>query len=197
MLQLVKTGEKLNLTKDNPSLKEVVVGLGWDLSPNVNYDLDVFAWALDVNNQMVDAAYHGNLSPFNGAIKHSGDNRSGAGDGDDEHIRVKLDQIPTNVQSILFTVHIYDDEQANNRRTTSPFNFGQVRNAFVRVVDGSTYLSTTENVLLKHDLSEDFSVFQGLNVAKIYRHDGEWKYEACGGQNNGFNGMADKALSIL
>ena len=112
--------------------------------------------------------YFGNLRHSSGAIVHQGDNLTGAGEGDDEQIQVELQQIPANIEKIDFTVTIYE---ANERRQ----NFGQVSNAFVRIVDNAT-----GEELIRYDLEEDFSIETAVVVGELYRHNGEWKFNAIG-----------------
>ena len=117
--------------------------------------------------------FYGNLEHTSGAIKHMGDNLTGAGDGDDEQIQVDLTKIPANVEKVAFTVTIYDAEVRRQ-------NFGQVSNAFIHIIDEAT---GTE--LIRYDLGEDFSIETAVVVGELYRHGGEWKFNAIG---SGFQG---------
>ncbi len=117
--------------------------------------------------------FYGNLEHASGSIKHMGDNLTGAGDGDDEQIEVDLSKIPANVEKVAFTVTIYDSDARRQ-------NFGQVSNAFIRIVDEAT---NTE--LIRYDLGEDFSIETAVVVGELYRHNGEWKFNAIG---SGFQG---------
>ncbi len=117
--------------------------------------------------------FYGNLEHNSGAVKHMGDNLTGEGEGDDEQIQVDLTKIPANVQKIAFTVTIYEAEERRQ-------NFGQVSNAFIRIVDEAT---NTE--LIHYDLGEDFSIETAVVVGELYRHNGEWKFNAIG---SGFQG---------
>ncbi|MBP1550528.1 MAG: TerD family protein [Oscillospiraceae bacterium] len=172
-------GQKVDLTKGNPSLKNVMVGLGWDVNvydSGVAFDLDAAAFMLGENGKCPtekEFIFYGNLAHGTEAVKHLGDNLTGEGDGDDEQILVDLSKIPANVQKIAFTVTIYD---CDTRRQ----NFGQVNNAFIRIVDEAT---NTE--LVRYDLGEDFSIETAIVVGEIYRHNGEWKFNAIG---SGFQG---------
>ena len=172
-------GQKVDLTKGNPGLKNVMVGLGWDVNmydSGVAFDLDAAAFMLGENGKCPtekEFVFYGNLVHGSESVKHLGDNLTGEGDGDDEQILVDLSKIPANVQKIAFTVTIYD---CDARRQ----NFGQVNNAFIRIVDEAT---NTE--LVRYDLGEDFSIETAIVVGEIYRHNGEWKFNAIG---SGFQG---------
>lgn len=171
-ISLVK-GQKVDLTKGNAGLKHLVVGLGWDVnaSGSAAFDLDAIALCLDANDKLAqdtDMVFYGNLTHGSGAIKHSGDNLTGVGDGVDEAINVDLDAVPAEINKIVFDVSIY---QANDRRQ----NFGQVENAFIQITDGDT-----NEELVRYDLSEDFSIETSVLLGEIYRHNGEWKFSAKG-----------------
>lgn len=167
-------GQKVDLTKGNPGLDKIMVGLGWDVNKydgGAQFDLDASAFLLTEAGTVsgdADFVFYGNTRHASGAVEHMGDNLTGAGDGDDEQIMIELSKVPDNISRIAFTVTIYDAEVRNQ-------NFGQVSNAFVRVVDQS---SGTE--LIRYDLGEDFSIETALVVAEIYRHNGEWKFNAIG-----------------
>ena len=172
-------GQKVSLTKGNPGLKHLVVGLGWDTNKydgGFDFDLDSAAFLLGeggkVNND-ADFIFYNNLKHSSGAVEHLGDNLTGAGDGDDEQIKVDLSLVPANVSKIAFTVTIHE---ALERRQ----NFGQVSNSFVRVVN-----EDTKEELLNYELGEDFSIETAIVVCEIYRHNGEWKFNALG---SGFEG---------
>ena len=146
----LQKGQKVDLTKGNPSLKHVLVGLGWDVNRydgGFAFDLDASAFLLGANGQTpnTDAfIFYGNLKHPSGAVEHMGDNLTGEGDGDDEQILVDLTKIPDSIEKIAFTVTIYEAEQRRQ-------NFGQVDNSFIRIV-----------------------------VGEIYRHGGGWKFNAVG-----------------
>lgn len=175
----LKKGQKANLTKDNPGLNKLTVGLGWDVNAydsGDQYDLDAEVFLTLENGKCPDDSafiFYGNLEHPSGCVKHLGDNRTGEGDGDDEQILVDLSKIPADVYKISFTVTIYDGEARRQ-------NFGQISNAFIRIVDNN---SGTE--LLRYDLGEDFSIETSVVVGEIYRYCGEWKFNAIG---NGFSG---------
>ena len=172
-------GQKVDLTKGNPGLKKIMVGLGWDVNAfdsGADFDLDAAAFMTGDNGKCPtekEFIFYGNLEHPSGAIKHMGDNLTGAGEGDDEQIEVNLEQIPAHVQKVAFTVTIYD---ADVRRQ----NFGQVSNAFIRIVDEST-----GQELIRYDLGEDFSIETAVVVGELYRNNGEWKFNAIG---SGFQG---------
>ena len=172
-------GQKVSLTKGNPGLKKVVVGLGWDVNQfdtGGAFDLDAAAFLLTDSGKVSrpeDFVFFGNLSHPSGCAQHMGDNRTGAGEGDDEQIKVDLSLVPPNITKISFTVTIYEAEERRQ-------NFGQVSNAFIRIVDEAT---NTE--LIRYDLGEDFSIETAVVVGELYRHNGEWKFNAIG---SGFQG---------
>ncbi|ARC86551.1 terD domain protein [Clostridium argentinense CDC 2741] len=176
---MLKKGQKVDLTKGYPKLTKIIVGLGWDTNSydgGYDFDLDAAAFLLLSNGRVSkdeDFVFYNNLSHESGSVLHMGDNLTGDGEGDDEQITIDLSKIPSNIEKIAFTVTIHE---ADIRRQ----NFGQVSNAFVRIVDAST-----EKELLKYDLGEDFSVETALVVAEIYRYNGEWKFNAVG---SGFQG---------
>ena len=167
-------GQKVSLTKDNPGLRNILVGLGWDVNAfdtGGDFDLDAAAFLLTGSGKVSrqeDFIFYGNLSHPSGGVSHLGDNLTGAGEGDDEQIRVDLSKVPGNIERIAFTVTIYD---AEGRRQ----NFGQVSNAFIRIVDEA---SGTE--LVRFDLGEDFSIETAVVVGELYKHGGEWKFNAIG-----------------
>lgn len=175
----LQKGQKIDLTKGNPGLRRLLIGLGWDTnkySGGFDFDLDATAFLLKSDNKVSsnqDFIYYGNLKHASGCIEHLGDNLTGGSGGDDEQISVELSCVPTNIERIAIAVTIYD---AENRKQ----NFGQVSNAYIRIVD-----TTTNNEILRYDLGEDFSVEASMVVGEIYRKNGEWKFNAVG---SGFKG---------
>ena len=163
----LQKGQKVDLTKGNPSLKNIMVGLGWDVNHydgQADFDLDASAFLLGENGKVIvpeDFVFYGNLKHQSESVEHMGDNLTGEGDGDDEQVKVDLAKIPANISKVAFTVTIYD---AETRRQ----NFGQVSNAFIRIVD-----ETTNQELIRYDLGEDFSIETAVVVGEIYRHNGE------------------------
>lgn len=181
----LEKGQRINLTKENPSLKKVKVGLSWDVKPGIQADADASCVFLSEADKMVEGnsiVYFGNYTENNkytAAAKHSGDNLTGEGDGDDESIVVTLDRVPENVKSLLFSITMY----AHGTKTT----FGQVKNCTCRLYDADT-----NSVIAKFDLSEDFSTSTALEMARLYRHDGGWKAEAIGvSAGTSDNGLKD------
>ena len=172
-------GQKVSLTKGNPGLKHIVVGLGWDTNKydgGFDFDLDSAAFLLDENGKVnadTDFVFYNNLKHSSVAVEHLGDNLTGEGDGDDEQVKVDLSLVPQNISKIAFTVTIHE---ALERRQ----NFGQVSNSYVRVID-----EDTNQELLNYELGEDFSIETAIVVCEIYRHNGEWKFNALG---SGFEG---------
>ena len=172
-------GQKVDLTKTNPGLKKIVVGLGWDVNAfdsGSAFDLDTSIFMVGENGKCPtekEFIFYGNLKHVSGSVEHLGDNLTGLGDGDDEQIKVDLSKVPFNVQKIAFTATIYD---ADVRRQ----NFGQVSNAFIRIMDGVTGME-----LVRYDLGEDFSIETAVVVGELYRYNGEWKFNAIG---SGFQG---------
>lgn len=172
-------GQKVDLTKGNPGLKNIMVGLGWDVNSfdsGADFDLDAAAFLCGANGKCPtdqDFIFYGNLEHSSASVKHMGDNLTGEGEGDDEQIQIDLANIPANIEKVAFTVTIYD---AENRKQ----NFGQVSNAFIRIVDEAT---NTE--LIRYDLGEDFSIETAIVVGELYRNNGEWKFNAIG---SGFQG---------
>lgn len=170
----LKKGQKVSLTKGNPGLKNVVVGLGWDTNAydtGADFDLDAAAFCLTDSGKVSsqnDFVFFGNLNHLSGAISHLGDNLTGAGDGDDEQIKIDLSRIPAEITKIAFTVTIYE---ADARRQ----NFGQVSNAFVRIFD-----ENTGEELLRYDLGEDFSIETAVVFGELYKNGDEWKFNAIG-----------------
>ncbi len=172
-------GQKVDLTKGNPGLKKLMVGLGWDVNAfdsGADFDLDAAAFMLGDNGKCPtekEFIFYGNLTHPSEAIKHMGDNLTGEGEGDDEQIFVDLTKIPSNVSKVAFTVTIYEAESRGQ-------NFGQVSNSFIRIVDEGT-----GRELIHYDLGEDFSIETAVVVGELYKYNGEWKFNAIG---SGFQG---------
>ena len=168
-------GQKVDLTKGTPGLTKLMVGLGWDVNAfdsGYNFDLDASAFMVGSNGKCPtekEFIFYSNLEH----PKHMGDNLTGEGEGDDEQIEVDLSKVPANIERIAFTVTIYD---ADVRRQ----NFGQVQNAYIHIQD---MVSGAD--LIRYDLGEDFSIETAIVVGELYRHNGEWKFNAIG---SGFQG---------
>ena len=167
-------GQKVSLSKGNPGLKDVIIGLGWDVNrydTGGDFDLDAAAFLLAENGRVTrseDFVFYGNLQHPSGAVTHLGDNLTGAGDGDDEQIVIDLSLVPADITKIAFTVTIYDAEGRLQ-------NFGQVSNAFIRI-----YNKSNGEELLRYDLGEDFSIETAAVFGELYNHNGEWKFNAIG-----------------
>ena len=172
-------GQKVDLTKTHPGLKEVLIGLGWDTNKydgGSEFDLDSAAFLLGASGKVTsdgDFVFYNNLKHASGSVEHLGDNLTGAGEGDDEQMKIDLSKVPADIQKIDFTVTIHE---ADTRKQ----NFGQVENAFIRVVNAAT-----NEELIRYDLGEDFSIETAVVVGELYRHGGEWKFQAIG---SGFSG---------
>ena len=172
-------GQKVDLTKGNPGLTKIIVGLGWDTNRydgGSDFDLDAAAFLLGADARVTsdsDFVFYGNLKHSSGAVEHMGDNLTGEGEGDDEQIKINLDMVPASIEKISFTVTIYEAE-------TRKQNFGQVSNAYIHIMDEA---SNTE--LIHYDLGEDFSVETAVVVGELYRNNSEWKFNAVG---SGFQG---------
>lgn len=170
----LKKGQKVSLTKGNPGLSKVVVGLGWDVNQfdtGGDFDLDAAAFLLGESGRVArseDFVFYGNLTHPSGSVQHMGDNLTGEGDGDDEQIKIELSKVPESVSKIAFTVTIYEPEQRRQ-------NFGQVNNAFIRI-----YNELTGEELLRYDLGEDFSIETAVVFGELYKNNGEWKFNAIG-----------------
>ena len=172
-------GQKISLSKEAPGLTHIMVGLGWDINRydgNADFDLDASAFLTGTNGKCTcsgDFVFYNNLEHPSGAVKHMGDNRTGDGEGDDEQIFVDLAKIPANIERIAVTVTIFDAEKRRQ-------NFGQVSNAYCRMVNDDT-----GEEIIRYDLGEDFSIETAMVVGELYRHNGEWKFNAIG---SGFSG---------
>lgn len=186
----LQKGQKVSLTKENAGLSRVVVGLGWDEAPQKRgffapkpqpIDCDASAFALRNGKLLdkMDVVFFGNLRHPTGAIQHMGDNLTGAGDGDDEQIVIDLANIPAEYDRIVIVVNIY---QAVQRKQ----HFGMIQNAFIRIVNAS---NNTE--LCKYSLTDDYSGMMALIFGEVYRHNGEWKFNAIG------QGTTDPGLGEL
>ncbi len=174
----LKKGGNVSLSKSVPGLNQILIGLGWDAraSAGEDFDLDAVAFMLMDNGKVQDDKdfiFFNNLASKCGSVEHTGDNRVGAAEGDDEAIKINLPKVPDHVNKILFAVNIYE---ADERRQ----NFGQVSNAFMRVVN-----SANSSEIARFDLSEDYSTETSLIFGEVYKHNGEWKFRAVG---QGFSG---------
>ncbi|EHM55994.1 TerD family protein [Cardiobacterium valvarum] len=174
----LQKGQKISLEKEaGGTLTSVVMGLGWDVAKKKglfgfgreqSIDLDASCFVFDDNNNPLDLVYFGQLASRDGSIQHSGDNRTGEGDGDDEQIAVALNRIPANIKTLVFTVSNYTGQ-----------NFSQVENAYCRLVDGQT-----GKEIARYNLSAQGNHTAQI-MAKLYRHNGEWKMHAIGENSQG------------
>ncbi|QZY54831.1 TerD family protein [Crassaminicella profunda] len=194
----LQKGQRIDLTKSNPGLSKIMVGLGWDPVEQKNtggflsgllggkkapeIDCDASIIMLDANGKLTrkqDLIYFGNLRSTCGSVVHSGDNLTGGGEGDDEQIFVTLDLVPNNIQRLVFVVNIYDCIRRKQ-------DFGLIKNAFIRVVNGGNMQE-----VIRYNLSDDYAGKTTLMVGEIYRHNGEWKFGAIG------EGTNDASLSEI
>ncbi|UOE54108.1 TerD family protein [Bacillus sp. CMF12] len=183
----LQKGQRVDLTKGNPGLSKIMVGLGWDPvqksggggllgslfggGGGANIDCDASVIMLGENGKLKsnkDVIYFGNLKSSDGSVQHSGDNLTGAGDGDDEQVMIDLSRVPAHVHKMVFVVNIYDSVKRKQ-------HFGMIQNAFIRVVN-----SGNNQELIKYNLSDDYSGKTSLIVGEIYRHGGDWKFAAVG-----------------
>lgn len=176
-------GGNLSLSKTDPTLTKLLIGLGWDerATSGQDFDLDASAFLLTSTGKVRgdhDFIFYNQLKSADGAIEHTGDNRTGLGDGDDEIIKVDLTRVSPEIDKIAITVTIHDAQLRNQ-------NFGQVANAFIRVVNEQTGAE-----VVRFDLAEDYSVETAMVFGEVYRHNGEWKFRAVGqGYSGGLAAM--------
>ncbi len=180
-------GGNVSLSKSDPGLRKISVGLGWDVraTEGADFDLDASVFLTGETGKVRsdnDFIFYNNLRSSDGSVEHTGDNLTGEGEGDDESIRVDLERVPQDIFKLVFSVTIHD---ADVRRQ----NFGQVASAFIRVVN-----SETNNEIVRYDLSEDASTETAMIFGEVYRNSGEWKFRAVG---QGFaGGLAPLARSM-
>lgn len=169
----ISKGGNVSLSKEEPGLSRILIGLGWDTraTDGVDFDLDASVFLLNnmgkVRNDL-DFIFYNNLRSPDGSVEHTGDNRTGEGEGDDEAVRVNLGGVPADVDKLSITVTIHDAPARGQ-------NFGQVDNAFIRVVN-----EDTGREIVRYDLSEDASTETAMIFGEVYRHGGEWKFRAVG-----------------
>lgn len=178
-------GGNISLSKTDPQLKNMLVGLSWDArsTDGLDFDLDASVFMVKDDNKVRgdhDFIFYNQLKSTCGSVEHTGDNRTGEGDGDDEVIKVVLDKVPQDITKIVVAVTIHDAEARRQ-------NFGQVHNAAIRLVNQDTNVEVT-----RYDLSEDASIETAMIFGEIYRHNNEWKFRAVG---QGYSGGL-KALAI-
>lgn len=171
-------GGNVSLSKEAPGLSKVLVGLGWDarVTDGTDFDLDASVFICGENGKVLSDnhfIFYNNKTSPDGSVEHTGDNRTGEGEGDDEAVKVDLSKVPTDVKKLVFAVTIHDAAARNQ-------NFGQVANAFMRVVN-----QEGGSEVARYDLSEDYSVETAMIFGELYRHNDEWKFKAIGA---GFEG---------
>jgi tellurium resistance protein TerD len=177
-------GGNVSLSKEAPGLTAVNVGLGWDArtTSGTDFDLDASALMVDANGKILSDQhfiFFNNLTSPDGSVEHTGDNLTGEGEGDDEMIKINVSSVPPEVSKIVFAVSIYDAESRGQ-------SFGQVRNAFIRVVN-----QANESEIARYDLSEDASTETAMIFGEVYRNGPEWKFRAVGqGYSTGLRGIA-------
>jgi tellurium resistance protein TerD len=184
MALTLSKGGSLSLSKEDPTLVRTRIGLGWDVrsTDGAAFDLDASALLLSADGKVrsdADFIFYNQPKDADGSVIHQGDNKTGEGDGDDEQITVDLSLIPADVQKIVFAVSIHEGQERGQ-------NFGQVRNAYIRLLN-----EDTQAEVVRYDLSEDAGSEAALNFAEVYRHNGEWKFRAVGqGYVSGLKGIA-------
>lgn len=177
-------GGNVSLSKEEPGLAKVLIGLGWDTrtTDGAGFDLDASAFLLTSSDKVRsdgDFIFYNNLKSADGSVEHTGDNRTGEGDGDDEALTVDLARVPADVQKVAVAVTIHEGE---SRRQS----FGMVSNAFIRVVNDAT-----GREISRYDLAEDASTETAMIFGEVYRHNGEWKFRAVGqGYKGGLGPLA-------
>ncbi|MFM2089237.1 MAG: hypothetical protein RLZZ237_4106 [Pseudomonadota bacterium] len=174
----LQKGGNVNLSKEAPNLRKIIIGLGWDprSTDGATFDLDGSAFLLKSDGKVrgdSDFIFYNNLKSTDGSIVHTGDNQTGEGEGDDERIEIDLSRVPAEIDRISITVTIHD---ADARRQ----NFGMVSKAYIRCLNAEG-----EREIARYDLSEDSSTETAMIFGEIYRYSGEWKFKAIG---QGFNG---------
>ncbi|MEA9389593.1 TerD family protein [Acerihabitans sp. TG2] len=176
-------GGNVSLSKEAPNMKNMLVGLGWDArsTDGQDFDLDASAFLLNSNGKVrsdADFIFYNNLKSADGSVLHTGDNRTGEGEGDDEALKIKLDQIPSDVDKIVFVVTIHDAVARHQ-------SFGQVSGAFIRLANDDSHQEVA-----RYDLSEDASTETAMAFGELYRHNTEWKFRAVGqGYAGGLNSV--------
>lgn len=169
----LQKGGNLSLTKTDPTLQRMIVGLGWDerATDGKEFDLDASAFVLGASGKVrsdADFIFYNQMKSSDGGVEHTGDNRTGEGDGDDEQVKVDLSKLSADIETIAITVTIHDAEARGQ-------NFGQVMNAFIRIVN-----EDNGNEVVRFDLSEDYSTETAMVFGDLYKSGGEWKFRAVG-----------------
>jgi tellurium resistance protein TerD len=184
MAVTLSKGGNVSLTKEAPGMTAVLVGLGWDArtTTGTDFDLDASALLLNSTGKVVSDkhfVFFNNTTSPDGSVEHTGDNLTGEGEGDDETIKVNLAAVPAEVDKIVFPVSIYEGQARQQ-------GFGQVRNAFIRIINQSDSVE-----IARYDLSEDASTETAMVFGELYRNGAEWKFRAVGqGYSSGLTGIA-------
>jgi len=179
-------GQKISLDKESPGLKKVFIGLGWDVKhgdTGFDYDLDASCFMLNEAGKIYSDKhfiFYNNLKSPDGGVTHTGDNLTGSGDGDDEQIKIDLEKVAQDIKKLVFVVTIHDAESRKQ-------NFGQIENAFVRLVN-----EENNQEVARFDLGEDYSTETAMIMAELYRHNNEWKMTAVG---SGYQGGLQAILN--
>jgi tellurium resistance protein TerD len=177
-------GGNVSLSKEAPGMTNVLVGLGWDArtTTGTDFDLDASAIMLKADGKVLSDShfiFFNNTKSPDGSVEHTGDNLTGEGEGDDESIKVNLTAVPAEIDKIVFPVSIYEGQSRGQ-------GFGQVRNAFIRIVDQSGGAE-----IARYDLTEDASTETAMVFGELYRNGSEWKFRAVGqGYSSGLSGIA-------
>lgn len=190
-VELVKRGSRVDLTKGS-NLVRVNVALGWDTNKyngGYDFDLDVVAFLAKADGKVLedrDFIFYNNLAHYSGAVEHSGDERTGASEGDDETIKVDFSKVPSHIEKIAVCVTIHDAHARSQ-------NFGMVSNAYLRIDNADT-----NEQLIRFDLGEDFAIETAVVAGELYKHNGDWKFNAIGaGYGNGLEGLVrDYGLDV-
>jgi len=180
----LRKGGSLNLSKNEPGLKKAMIGLGWELKPGNPLDLDASIFMLGPNGKLPADEFfifYNNLKSPDGSIQHTGDNRSGVGDGDDEMLLVNFSLVDSKISTFLICVTVHDAEARKH-------HFGKLKDAYVRLVDVET-----KREIMRYDLDEDFSESTGMEFGRVNKQDGEWIFHAIGeGNKYGLQGLVDR-----
>jgi tellurium resistance protein TerD len=185
----LKKGGNVSLSKEAPGLSKITVGLGWDsrVTDGAAFDLDGSVFLCGDDGKVIDDKhfiFYGNLKSQDGSVEHTGDNLTGEGDGDDEQVKIELNAVPAVIKKMVFSVTIHE-------AATRSQNFGQVANAFMRVID-----QNSGKELARYDLSEDYSVETAMIFGEVYRHNDEWKFKAIGAGFEGGLGPLARSMGV-
>lgn len=182
-------GGNVSLSKEAPGLSKITVGLGWDsrVTDGAAFDLDGSVFLCSDDGKVIDDnhfIFYGNLKSQDGSVEHTGDNVTGEGDGDDEQVKIELNAVAAGIKKMVFSVTIHEAATRNQ-------NFGQVANAFMRVID-----QNGGKELARYDLSEDYSVETAMIFGEVYRHNDEWKFKAIGAGFEGGLGPLARSMGV-